>query len=67
MNTVFSPVTNKAYFKYKGKLYNAPFNYETMNIDFEEVSLVDYFFLTEQEFADAMNTLSIMEEYHETN
>lgn len=65
MNTVFSPVTNKAYFKKHGKLYEAPFDMETKNIDFMEVAVVDYFFLTPEEFENAMVVLGLLEEYDE--
>lgn len=65
MNTVFSPVTNKAYFKKHGKLYEAPFDMETKNIDFMEVSVVDYFFLTPEEFENAMVVLGLLEEHDE--
>ena len=65
MDAVFSPVTNKAYFKKNGRLYNAPFDSETKVIDFEQVSLVDWFFLTPEETEDAFNILSIMEEDNE--
>jgi DNA-binding transcriptional regulator LsrR (DeoR family) len=65
VDTVFSPITNKAYFKKHGKLYEAPFNEETMDIDFTEVCMVDYFFLTSEEFENAMAVLSILEERNE--
>lgn len=65
MHTVFSPITNKAYFKKHGKLYEAPFDMESKNIDFMEVAVVDYFFLTPEEFENAMEVLSILEEYDE--
>lgn len=63
MNAIFSPVTNKAYFKKHGKLYEAPFDMETKNIDFMEVAVVDYFFLTPTEFENAMEMLNALEEY----
>jgi len=63
MNAIFSPVTNKAYFKKHGKLYEAPFDMETKNIDFMEVAVVDYFFLTPLEFENAMEMLNALEEY----
>ena len=65
MEAVFSPVTNKAYFKKHGKLYEAPFDEDTKVIDFTEVSVVDYFFLTSEEFENAMAVLSILEEQDE--
>lgn len=65
MNTVFSPVTNKAYFKKHGKLYEAPFDMESKNIDFMEVAVVDYFFLTPEEFENAMIVLGLLEEQDE--
>lgn len=65
MDAVFSPVSNKAYFKQHGRLYSAPFDSETKTIDFEKVSLVDWFFLTTDEWEDAFNILSIMEEQDE--
>jgi guanylate kinase len=63
MNAIFSPVTNKAYFKKHGKLYEAPFDIDTKNIDFMEVAVVDYFFLTPLEFENAMEMLNALEEY----
>ncbi len=65
MNTVFSPVTNKAYFKKHGKLYEAPFDLESKVIDFTEVAVVDYFFLTSEEFENAMVVLGLLEEQDE--
>lgn len=65
MDAVFSPVTNKAYFKKHGKLYEAPFDSETKIIDFEQVAMVDWFFLTTEEREDAFNILSILEEQNE--
>lgn len=65
MNTVFSPITNKAYFKKHGKLYEAPFDLDSKVIDFTGISVVDYFFLTTEEFENAMTVLSILEEQDE--
>jgi egghead protein (zeste-white 4 protein) len=61
MNTVFSPITNKAYFKKHGKLYEAPFDSESKVIDFTEVGMVDYFFLTTEELEDAFWALVAMQ------
>lgn len=62
MIAVYSPTSNKAYFKQHGKLYSAPYNTETKIIDFEEVFMVDWFFLTPEEMEDAFVALEIMEE-----
>lgn len=65
MNAVFSPVTNQAYFKQHNKLYRAPFDSETKVIDFEQVAMVDWFFLTTEEMEDAFMVLEILEEQNE--
>ena len=62
MEAVYSPNTMKAYFKRHGKLYEAPFDEETKVIDFQQVSMVDWFFLTQEEMEDAFMVLEIMEE-----
>ena len=61
METVISPITNKAYFKSHKRLYAAKINNEN-NIDFESAERVDYFFLTSEEFEDAMLVLGIFDE-----
>ena len=65
MEAVYSPTTMKAYFKKHGKLYEAPFDEETKVIDFQQVSMVDWFFLTTEEMEDAFMVLDIMEERDE--
>ena len=62
MEAVYSPVTMKAYFKKHGKLYEAPYDENTKVIDFQEVSMVDWFFLTSEEMEHAFTILDIMEE-----
>jgi hypothetical protein len=61
MKSVFSPISNTAFFKSHKKLYNAPMKDEN-TIDFERASKVDYFFLTTEEFEEAMTILSIFDE-----
>ena len=61
METVISPLTNRAYFKSHKRLYFAPINDEN-NIDFERAEKVDYFWLTSEDFEEAMAILSIFDE-----
>ena len=65
MEAVYSPNTMKAYFKKHGRLYEAPYDEDTKVIDFTEVSMVDWFFLTAEEMEDAFMVLDIMEERDE--
>lgn len=65
MEAVYSPTTMKAYFKKHGKLYHAPYDEETKVIDFQQVGMVDWFFLTQEELEDAFMVLDIMEERDE--
>lgn len=65
MEAVYSPTTMKAYFKKHGKLYQAPYDEDSKIIDFTEVAMVDWFFLTQEEMEDAFMVLDIMEERDE--
>lgn len=65
MEAIYSPNTLKAYFKKHNKLYEAPYDVETKVIDFTQVSMVDWFFLTTDEMEDAFMVLDIMEERDE--
>lgn len=65
MDAVYSPTTNRAYFKQHGRLYHAPFDLDTKTIDFQQIALVDWFFLTSEEMEDAFVILDIMEEQDE--
>lgn len=63
MKTILSPISNNYFFmKYK-KLYKAPPKDDDQNIiDFSRADRVDYFFLTSDEFEEAMAVLSIFDE-----
>ena len=64
-NVVISSFTNKAYFKNKlGRLCQAPVSDEG-TIDYREAGVVDYFFLTTDEWAEAFAVLDILEERDE--
>ena len=64
-NVVISTFTNKAYFKNKvGRLCYAPVS-DTGTIDYREAGVVDYFFLTTDEWAEAFAVLDILEERDE--
>ena len=61
-NVVVSQFSNKAYFKNKlGRLCFAPVSSDG-TIDYRESGVVDYFFLTTDEWEEAFNILSILEE-----
>ena len=60
---VISGFTGYGYFKTRAnKLYTAPVLEDGITLDFKEATLVDYFFLTTDEFKDAMAVLSILDE-----
>ena len=64
-NIVVSQFTNKAYFKNKlGRLCCAPIS-DTGTIDYREAGVVDYFFLTTDEWEEAFTILDILEEQDE--
>lgn len=64
-NIVISQFSDKAYFKNKlGRLCYAPVSPEG-TIDYREAGVVDYFFLTTEEWEEAFNVLSILEERDE--
>ena len=61
-NVIVSQFSNKAYFKNKlGRLCYAPVNSDG-TIDYREAGVVDYFFLTQDEWEEAFTILDIMEE-----
>ena len=62
MESIISPDKNTAYFKSHKKLYKAPVINDGNTIDFEQAERVDYFFLTEDEFEEAMTVLDIFDE-----
>lgn len=65
-NVIYSQFTNKAYFKNKlGRLCSAPVGDDGKTIDFREAGVVDYFFLTTDEWEEAFHVLSILEEQDE--
>ncbi len=60
---VISGFSGKGYFKtVANKLYTAPVKEDGKTLDLKQAFPVDYFFLTTDEFADAMAVLSIMDE-----
>ena len=61
MKSVLSPISGNAFFIQHKKLYTAPMKNEN-TIDFERADKVDYFFLTSDEFEEAMTILSIFDE-----
>ena len=64
-NVIISTFTNKAYFKNKmGRLCYAPVS-EEGTIDYREAGMVDYFFLTTDEWIEAFAILNIFEERDE--
>jgi hypothetical protein len=64
-NVIVSQFTDKAYFKNKlGRLCSAPVSSDG-TIDYREAGVVDYFFLTTEEWEEAFNILSILEERDE--
>lgn len=61
-NVIVSKFSNKAYFKNKlGRLCYAPISPEG-TIDYREAGVVDYFFLTQDEWEEAFMILDILEE-----
>ena len=65
INVVVSKFSNKAYFKNKlGRLCSAPVSPEG-TIDYREAGVVDYFFLTTDEWEEAFHILDILEETDE--
>ena len=66
-NVIISKFSDKAYFKNKlGRLCYAPISDEG-TIDYREAGVVDYFFLTTDEWAEAFAVLDILEESDENN
>jgi hypothetical protein len=64
-NVIVSPISNKAFFKNKlGRLCNAPVS-DDGTIDYREAGVVDYFFLTTDEWVEAFAILDILEERDE--
>lgn len=61
MKSVLSPISGNAFFMQHKKLYKAPMKDEN-TIDFTQAYKVDYFFLTTDEFEEAMTILSIFDE-----
>lgn len=60
---VISGFSGMGYFKTVGnKLYTAPVKEDGKTLDLKNALPVDYFFLTTDEFADAMAVLSILDE-----
>ena len=66
MKSVLSPISGNAFFIQHKKLYTAPMKNEN-TIDFERADKVDYFFLTTDEFEEAMTILSIFDEMENEN
>ena len=64
-NVILSKFSQKAYFKNKlGRLCSAPINPDG-TIDYREAGVVDYFFLTTDEWEEAFTILDILEEEDE--
>jgi hypothetical protein len=60
---IISGFSGKGYFKtVANKLYTAPVKEDGQSLDLKQAFPVDYFFLTTDEFADAMAVLSILDE-----
>lgn len=66
-NIIVSKFSDKAYFKNKlGRLCYAPIS-DDGTIDYREAGVVDYFFLTTEEWQEAFHILDILEEQDDTH